>query len=184
MTEPFKMELYPYWHRNTWVFDDPERGLYKEAFVLGTDEIITEALHRKGIKRRKAKRGHKLTFSTAPIPGGFTAQKLGPRTFKFEEVYEVTPEDAQVFQVHTDTDGKTIVEQAVPWWQDEVVIGNDYLCPEMDKIGWLCPALFKYFDKAPQTLYFTVEETPWRVARTHRHKRPETKLLPAAKETK
>jgi hypothetical protein len=27
--------------------------------------------------------------------------------------------------------------------------GNWYYCPQLDIEGWLCPALFKYFEKAP-----------------------------------
>lgn len=31
--------------------------------------------------------------------------------------------------------------------------GNWYYSPELDREGWLCPALFRYFDDAPQKLY-------------------------------
>ena len=31
--------------------------------------------------------------------------------------------------------------------------GNWYYCPELDREGWLCPALFKYFKTAPDHLY-------------------------------
>lgn len=31
--------------------------------------------------------------------------------------------------------------------------GNVYLLPEAKIEGWLCPALFKYFDEAPQKMY-------------------------------
>jgi hypothetical protein len=31
--------------------------------------------------------------------------------------------------------------------------GNWYYCPQFDMEGWLCPALFKYFDEAPEELY-------------------------------
>lgn len=43
--------LYPYRHMGGWVFDDPDIGLYKEAFVLGTDEIINSIVG----KRKKFK---------------------------------------------------------------------------------------------------------------------------------
>jgi hypothetical protein len=36
--------------------------------------------------------------------------------------------------------------------------GNWYHCNELDFEGWLCPALYKYFDKAPEHLY--VEALP------------------------
>ncbi len=35
--------------------------------------------------------------------------------------------------------------------------GNWYFWPEMDVEGWLCPALFKYFETAPQSIYVRVE---------------------------
>ena len=31
--------------------------------------------------------------------------------------------------------------------------GNWYFCPELGMEGWLCPALYKYFEKAPQTIW-------------------------------
>jgi hypothetical protein len=42
-------------------------------------------------------------------------------------------------------------------WRREEYGGNWYFCPQMDKEGWLCPALFKYFDKAPAELYAMAE---------------------------
>jgi len=42
-------------------------------------------------------------------------------------------------------------------WRREEYGGNWYFCPQMDKEGWLCPALFKYFDKAPVELYAKAE---------------------------
>jgi hypothetical protein len=35
--------------------------------------------------------------------------------------------------------------------------GNWYFCSQIGIEGWLCPALFKYFDKAPAALYARVE---------------------------
>ena len=35
--------------------------------------------------------------------------------------------------------------------------GTWYYCPSLDKTGWLCPALFKYFDRAPEQLYAKAE---------------------------
>ncbi len=35
--------------------------------------------------------------------------------------------------------------------------GNTYYCPELDAEGWLCPALFKYFDEAPKHIYVAVK---------------------------
>lgn len=38
-------------------------------------------------------------------------------------------------------------------WQRAEAGGNVYYCPENKLTGWLCPALLKYFKKAPPMLY-------------------------------
>lgn len=46
-------------------------------------------------------------------------------------------------------------------WRRAEAGGNWYYCLQFDMEGWLCPALFKYFDKAPQRLYVRAEpKTP------------------------
>ncbi|MBI1827308.1 MAG: hypothetical protein HY287_03905 [Planctomycetes bacterium] len=35
--------------------------------------------------------------------------------------------------------------------------GNWYVCEELNMQGWLCPALFRYFDHAPERIYISVE---------------------------
>jgi len=42
-------------------------------------------------------------------------------------------------------------------WRREEMGGNWYYCPQFDMEGWLCPALFKYFDPAPTKLYARAE---------------------------
>ena len=42
-------------------------------------------------------------------------------------------------------------------WRREEYGGNWYFCPQLGIEGWLCPALFKYFDAAPRSLYARVE---------------------------
>ena len=43
-------------------------------------------------------------------------------------------------------------------WRREESGGNWYYCPQFDMEGWLCPALFKYFDVAPKELYCLAQE--------------------------
>lgn len=38
-------------------------------------------------------------------------------------------------------------------WRRADMGGNWYYSPQLDAEGWLCPALFKYFDSAPQRIY-------------------------------
>lgn len=60
--------LLPYWHGGTWVFDDPDKDLVKEAFVAGADAVITQAVKEK-MPLAKAKKGFRLTFSAKEFPG-------------------------------------------------------------------------------------------------------------------
>jgi len=45
-------------------------------------------------------------------------------------------------------------------WRREESGGNWYYCPRFDMEGWLCPALFKYFEEAPKELYGQAEAKP------------------------
>jgi hypothetical protein len=38
-------------------------------------------------------------------------------------------------------------------WRREEFGGNWYYCSALEMEGWLCPALFKYFDTAPKKIY-------------------------------
>jgi hypothetical protein len=42
-------------------------------------------------------------------------------------------------------------------WRRQEYGGNWYYAPQFDTEGWLCPALFKYFDRAPERLYVRAE---------------------------
>jgi hypothetical protein len=130
---------------------------------MGADDILTEALVLSGIGLRDAKDyGFKVTFSDEPLgPGTFTADLLGPS----DVTYSLTVSDLR--KEYGDVAVLDIDEQ--PTWLDSPELdpktpvvfglkGNDYQVRETGSVGWLCPALFKYFDEAPQTLYFTTEE--------------------------
>jgi hypothetical protein len=45
-------------------------------------------------------------------------------------------------------------------WRREEAGGNWYYSPQFGMEGWLCPALFKYFDQAPRELYGRAEPKP------------------------
>lgn len=42
-------------------------------------------------------------------------------------------------------------------WRREELGGNWYYSPSYGMEGWLCPALFKYFNKAPKEIYVKAE---------------------------
>lgn len=43
-------------------------------------------------------------------------------------------------------------------WVREEFDGNWYFSEDLNIEGWLCPALFKYFDEAPKSIYFKAKE--------------------------
>jgi hypothetical protein len=45
-------------------------------------------------------------------------------------------------------------------WKREEYGGNWYFSSEFKMEGWLCPALFKYFDNAPKEIYVKAEPIP------------------------
>ena len=103
----------PYWQHNTWVFDDPARGLRAEPFVSGVPAMIDELVR----DTPDARKGFRLLFAPTPFPGYQRAFTLARSEFG----------------------------------------GNWYRCEAPVMGGWLCPALFKYFDEAPQTIYARAE---------------------------
>jgi hypothetical protein len=47
--------------------------------------------------------------------------------------------------------------EAVFEWRRPEMDGNWYYSPDLDSEGWLCPALFKYFESAPEKIYARFE---------------------------
>jgi hypothetical protein len=45
-------------------------------------------------------------------------------------------------------------------WRREETEGNWYFSPTFGIEGWLCPALFKYFESAPKEFYAKAEPLP------------------------
>jgi hypothetical protein len=43
-------------------------------------------------------------------------------------------------------------------WKRTEYEGNWYYCPQFEIEGWLCPALFKYFDEVPEKLFAKAEK--------------------------
>ena len=104
--------LIVYGYNGGLVFDDPDKGLDKEAFVCGIDTMLFALMEKKNIQEK-----FKLTFSPVPFPG-----------------YEVKLD-----------------------WLHKEMDGNWYRSEDLDISGWLCPALYKYFDEAPINLYIKID---------------------------
>lgn len=43
-------------------------------------------------------------------------------------------------------------------WRRSDGTGNWYYCEQVDKEGWLCPALLKYYSEAPKEIYVKAEQ--------------------------
>jgi hypothetical protein len=129
------LTIYPYLLENAcWVFDDERTGLKEEAFVLGMSEMITRLVESKGIEG--ARRGFALGFSLEPFEG----QDAVLHWLKRDET-----------QVFWQPDGS--LGQVCGNWYGGVVAG-------LEMEGWLCPALFLYFQTPPEKIYVRAEPLP------------------------
>lgn len=128
------MVIKPYIYEGQWVFDDASKELDKEALVAGVPEIIAAMLLTKNIPMTDAEKGFRLIFSEGPFPGHQLAAKHDP-----------TMSETEAFG---------------NWYEVEYIKGED---PNKGNYyagmkGWLCPALFKYFDHTPKTIYASAEK--------------------------
>ena len=143
------MTLYPYltqWGKeDVWVFDDKQHGLKAEAFVLGMSEMITRVVEEKDLPG--ADQGFKMTFSDQPFDGAdICVEWVEEGNLEYESV-----------------------ETTKTWWggkkkkvKKNVIPGNWYAGDVYGEVmvGWLCPALFEYFDNAPKKIYVGAEQLP------------------------
>jgi hypothetical protein len=73
--------------------------------------------------------------------------------------------DALVAEIPNAQKGFRLLFSATPFpghqvkleWRREEYGGNWYFAPGYNLEGWLCPALFKYFDEAPREIYVKAE---------------------------
>ena len=73
--------------------------------------------------------------------------------------------DRMVAEIPAAEKGVTMLFSANPFpgcqhefdWRREEMLGNWYYSPTFDLEGWLCPALFKYFESAPRKIYVQVK---------------------------
>jgi hypothetical protein len=69
--------------------------------------------------------------------------------------------DQMVQKIPNADQGFNLIFSAAPFpgyqleleWQRQDYDGNWYYSKALNREGWLCPALFKYFEKAPQKIY-------------------------------
>jgi hypothetical protein len=139
------LTIYPYLlGKSCWVFDDPRTGLKEEAFVLGMSEMISRVVAIKSIPTAHA--GFALTFDSMLCDHDVALSWLSHAN--------------AAKALHHPTDN---ISDAGNWYK-----GNIF---GQEMVGWLCPALFLYFEEAPKTIYAKAEPLPtgidpvWQVAR-------------------
>ena len=103
---------HPYLWNGQWVFDDESRGLDKEPFVAGADDMLDHVTNN----------GTSCTLL-------FSKDEFPDYTFKITKANRT----ALVGTFYDYDDGKRSIDL------------------------WLCPALFKYINPAPQEIYFKVK---------------------------
>lgn len=73
--------------------------------------------------------------------------------------------DRLVSEIPVASDGFRLIFSGTPFpgysthlsWRREEYGGNWYFAEQFDMEGWLCPALFKYFESAPSDIYVKAE---------------------------
>ena len=122
----------PYVHRGMWVFDDEEKGLDKEPFVFGADTLLDKVY-----EATKDKDGawdvHGIIFSKHTLPVG-----------------DESPTDHIV--IARGSSDPTKVE-GTNW---VVVEASASLGGCLGHKLWLCPALYEYYDTAPEELHIAL----------------------------
>jgi hypothetical protein len=130
------LTIYPYlseWGA-CWVFDDERTGLKEEAFVLGMSEMITRLVESKGID--DAQRGFALGFSLEPFEGQDTVLHWR----RSDSTHAFWQADGSLAQVSGN-------------WYGGLVAG-------LEMEGWLCPALFLYFQTPPKKIFVRADPLP------------------------
>lgn len=123
-------ELQVYRHMGTWVFDAPEHGLEKEPFIEGAERWIDWMIV------------NGLGFPT----GLWNTQRCR---------LEFSAEDFEYAMIRLTW--KLAGSFGGDWY---VLDGSYWGSTPPPLIGWLCPALLKYFpDGAPKEIYAAVKET-------------------------
>jgi hypothetical protein len=127
------MTIYPYLLGGTcWGFDDESTGLKEEPFVFGMSEMIGRLLQSKSFPN--ASMGFALHFAAEPFDHDVELNWLSH---------------------HDVAEEYNCSSSLIPSgnWYRGIVTGKEM-------VGWLCPALFLYFEQAPKKIFAKVEPLP------------------------
>lgn len=132
--------IYPYLlDSGVWVFDDADKALYQEALVAGIPEMIETVCRRNAIP----------DYRNGGLAIDFAAEPFGHHDLVLDHLSVSLPESILPAVAEAEARG-AVVEGAGE------IYGNTYSLRGSDMQGWLCPALYKYFDQAPRHLYVCV----------------------------
>lgn len=136
MNDLFSIKLYR--KNKMWVFDDIDRQLKAEPFVLGASEVISKHLNKLGVKKRKPI----ILFSETPIPGAQMELTL----------VELCYPNKQNGWTNVLKKEKNV--QIANWIEDKTKspISAWYIDQDGDKL-WLCPAQLKFFGEVAYSIY-------------------------------
>lgn len=119
----------------TWFFDDENRKIFREAFVLGASELIQSILDSKRIKKRK---NITVIFSTQRIPDYDILLTCT------EKLYPL---------VITDWKQSAIGKKPIYTVDENVSPISGWYVDEHDNKCWLCPAQLAFFDAVADQIY-------------------------------
>jgi|SRR5690606_34798703 len=139
----FKIVLYK--KDQTWLFDDLERGIFQEPFVMGASELLQHHINEKSLGDKKA--GVIVEFSTHPIEN-HDIRLVCIKKHKPFKLLALKRRFGSHVVAHVKNTGKVkyIVDE------DAEPTSGDYI----DQLGqkcWLCPAQLKFFGSVADVIY-------------------------------
>lgn len=121
-----------------WMFDDKQRGIIAEPFVLGASELIQKYLDRKGIKATK---DVPIIFSLQPFPEAEVILSCTDKCYPYKiipGVYTIGKNGIKYPKMIEDTNAEPVSAY--------------YIDQEGDQC-WLCPAQIKFFGRVADVIY-------------------------------
>ena len=122
------VKLYKLYHTQ-WVFDDPAKDIWAEAFISGADDVC-EMIIKKKYGKIEPERHYVMRFSNEDFPGA--------------SFIEYQPRSGITYE---QTDTMEIVASGSYW------IYND---DDKDHLLWLCSTIDEYFTDDDKLLFFDI----------------------------
>ncbi len=131
MNEMFVINAYR--QGKTWMFDDKQRELFAEPFVLGASELIQKYLDRKGMKQRR--KNVQLLFSLQPFPEADVTLTCTEKCYPYIQLYNGTNTS---YKLDVDFNNQPT---------------SAYYTDQEGSKCWLCPAQLKFFGTVADVIY-------------------------------